>query len=131
MVNQLLAGVHIAVAAEAMALAARARLSPRLVYAIITSAAGNSWMYENRVPHMLAGDFTPLSALDIFVKDLGIVLAEAQGLRFPLPLAAAAHQQFLLGTSPLPSLPSPSLPCPSHPPLFLIAWHTSVRLCIR
>lgn len=99
MVNQLLAGVHIAAAAEAMALGARAGLSTRLLYDIIRNAAGSSWMFENRVPHMLAGDFTPHSALDIFVKDLGIVLAEGQSLRFPLPVAAAAHQQFLLGSA--------------------------------
>merc|ERR1712083_628433 len=59
MINQLLAGVHIAAAAEAMALAARADLNTRQVYEIITQAAGNSWMFENRVPHMLDDDLTP------------------------------------------------------------------------
>jgi putative dehydrogenase len=54
-------------------------------------------MFENRVPHMLEADYTPRSALDIFVKDLGIVLGEAKGLKWPLPLCAAAHQQFLAG----------------------------------
>ncbi|CAI5998030.1 unnamed protein product [Closterium sp. NIES-64] len=99
MVNQLLAGVHIAAAAEAMALGARAGLNARMVFDIISHAAGNSWMFENRVPHMLDNDFTPRSALNIFVKDLGIVLSEAQSLAFPLPLAAAAHQQFLAGAA--------------------------------
>ncbi|GJP41982.1 hypothetical protein CLOM_g1584 [Closterium sp. NIES-68] len=99
MVNQLLAGVHIAAAAEAMALGARAGLNPRMVFDIISHAAGNSWMFENRVPHMLDNDYTPRSALNIFVKDLGIVLGEAQSLAFPLPLAAAAHQQFLAGAA--------------------------------
>lgn len=70
MVNQLLVGTHIAAAAEAMALAAKAGLNTREVYNIITSAAGNSWAFENRVPHMLDGDWTPCSALDIFVKDM-------------------------------------------------------------
>ena len=70
MVNQLLAGVHIATAA-------------------------GSWMWQNRVPHILDGDDTPLSAVNIFVKDLGIVLDQARALTFPLPLAAAAHQLFL------------------------------------
>jgi 3-hydroxyisobutyrate dehydrogenase-like beta-hydroxyacid dehydrogenase len=70
MVNQLLVGVHIAVAAEAMGLAAKAGLNTREVYNIITNAAGNSWAFENRVPHMLEGDWTPLSALSIFVKDM-------------------------------------------------------------
>jgi 3-hydroxyisobutyrate dehydrogenase len=52
-------------------------------------------MFQNRVPHILARDFTPLSAVEIFVKDLGIVLDAGRELRFPLPIAAAAHQQFL------------------------------------
>ncbi len=95
MVNQLLAGVHIAVAAEAMALGIRAGADPQTLFDVITTSAGNSWMFENRVPHILAGDDTPLSAIDIFVKDLGIVLDGAHALQFPLPLAAAAHQLFL------------------------------------
>lgn len=95
MVNQLLAGVHIAAAAEAMALGVRAGADARQLYEIISNAAGSSWMFQNRVPHMLDGDYTPLSAVEIFVKDLGIVLDEGRGHRFPLPLAAAAHQQFL------------------------------------
>lgn len=70
MVNQLLVGTHIAAAAEAMALATKAGLNTREVYDIITNAAGNSWAFENRVPHMLNGDWTPHSALDIFVKDM-------------------------------------------------------------
>jgi L-threonate 2-dehydrogenase len=56
-------------------------------------------MFTNRVPHMLAGDYTPHSALDIFVKDLGIVLESGQALRFPLPLAAVAQQMFLMGAA--------------------------------
>jgi len=95
MINQLLAGVHIAVSGEAMALAIRAGADPQTVYDVITSSAGNSWMFQNRVPHVLAGDDTPHSAVNIFVKDLGIVLDQARTLGFPLPLAAAAHQLFL------------------------------------
>lgn len=94
-VNQLLAGVHIAAAAEAMALGIRAGVEPRAIYEVITHSAGNSWMFENRMPHVLEGDYTPLSAVDIFVKDLGIVLDTARERKFPLPLAAAAHQMFL------------------------------------
>jgi L-threonate 2-dehydrogenase len=95
MVNQLLAGVHIAAAAEAMALGIRAGADPQTLFDVITSSAGNSWMFQNRVPHILSGDDTPLSAVNIFVKDLGIVLDQARTLTFPLPLAAAAHQLFL------------------------------------
>lgn len=95
MVNQHLAGVHIATACEAMALGIKAGADPQQLYEVITNAAGNSWMFENRVPHILAGDYTPLSSINIFVKDLGIVLDAARSLKFPLPLAAAAHQLYL------------------------------------
>ena len=95
MVNQLLAGVHIAAAAEAMALGIRAGADPQTLFEVISSSAGSSWMWQNRVPHILQGDDTPLSAVNIFVKDLGIVLDQARALTFPLPLAATAHQLFL------------------------------------
>ena len=95
MVNQLLAGVHIAAAAEALALGIRAGADPRTLYEVISASAGSSWMWQNRVPHILAGDDRPLSAANIFVKDLGIVLDEARALSFPLPLASCAHQLFL------------------------------------
>jgi len=95
MVNQHLAGVHIATACEAMALGMRAGADPRQLYDVICNSAGMSWMFENRVPHILDGDYTPLSAVNIFVKDLGIVLDAARQLKFPLPLAAAAHQLYL------------------------------------
>ena len=94
-VNQLLAGVHIATAAEAVALAAKAGADTRAVYEVISASAGNSWMFGNRVPHMLDDDYAPLSAVEIFVKDLGLVLNTGHELRLPLPLAAAAHQLFL------------------------------------
>ena len=95
MVNQHLAGVHIAAACEAMALGMRAGADPRALYDVICNSAGMSWMFQNRVPHILDGDYTPLSAVNIFVKDLGIVLDAARALAFPLPLAAAAHQLYL------------------------------------
>jgi 3-hydroxyisobutyrate dehydrogenase len=98
-VNQLLAGVHLATAAEAMAFGTRAGADPRTLYEVISHSAGNSWMFGNRVPHMLDGDYTPHSAVDIFVKDLGLVLDAGRELRFPLPLAAAAHQLFLMAAA--------------------------------
>lgn len=94
-INQLLAGVHIAVAAEAMALGLREGVDADALYEVITHSAGNSWMFENRMAHVLAGDYTPLSAVDIFVKDLGLVLDTARHSRFPLPLASTAHQMFM------------------------------------
>ena len=94
-VHQLLAGVHISAAMEAMALGIKMGIDPETLYGVVTGCAGNSWMFENRVPHVLEDDYTPLSAVEIFVKDLGLVLDAGKQQRFPLPLAAAAHQQFL------------------------------------
>ena len=99
MINQLLAGVHIAAGAEAMALGIKAGADPQVLYEVICNSAGSSWMFQNRVPHILAGDYTPLSAVNIFVKDLGIVLDTAHKSNFPLPLTAAAHQMFLLAAA--------------------------------
>ncbi len=99
MINQLLAGVHIAAASEAIAFAAKQGLDIRKVYEVITASAGNSWMFENRVPHVLDGDYTPRSAVDIFVKDLGIVQDMARNARFPVPMSAAALQMFLMASS--------------------------------
>ena len=99
MVNQLLAGIHVAAAAEAMAFAARQGLDLARVYEVITKSAGNSWMFENRVPHLLAGDTTPHSAVDILVKDMGIVIDMARDLRFPVPVAGSALQMYLMSSA--------------------------------
>lgn len=96
MINQLLAGVHIAAASEAIAFAAKQGLDIRKVYEVITASAGNSWMFENRMPHVLDGDYTPRSAVDIFVKDLGIIQDMARTAKFPVPVSAAALQMFLM-----------------------------------
>jgi putative dehydrogenase len=98
-VNQLLAGAHIALAAEALAFGAKAGVSTQVLYDVISSSAGNSWMFTNRVPHMLDGDYRPLSAVNLFVKDLAIVLDMARALRFPAPLAALAHQLFIMAAA--------------------------------
>jgi 3-hydroxyisobutyrate dehydrogenase len=95
-VNQLLAGVHIVAACEALALAKCMDLDLARVYEVICNSAGSSWMFQNRGRHIVDGDYAPSSAVDIFVKDLGIVQDIARAERFPAPLAAAALQMFLM-----------------------------------
>ena len=95
MINQLLCGVHIAAAAEAMHVAERAGVSLQTVYDIVTVSAGNSWMFGDRGPRMMMDDPPVASAVDIFVKDLGIVLDQGKLTRQGLPLASAAMQMFL------------------------------------
>ena len=95
-VNQLLAGVHIAAACEAITFAKAMNIDIDKVYEVITASAGNSWMFENRVPHILEGDYTPKSAVDIFIKDLGIVADIGRALKFPTPIASMALQMFVM-----------------------------------
>ncbi len=94
-VNQLLAGVHIAAAAEAVTFGLSQGIEPSKTLSVISECAGTSWMFENRVPHIVQGDYTPHSAVDIFVKDLGIVLDVARASGFSAPLSATALQQFV------------------------------------
>ena len=94
-VNQLLAGVHIAAMAEALTFGMTQGVTPDKFVEVISKCAGTSWMLENRAPHIAAGDYTPHSSIDIWPKDLGIVLDIARSAKFSAPLTAAALQQFL------------------------------------
>ena len=94
-VNQLLAGVHIAAMAEALTLGMTQGVSPDKFVEVISQCAGTSWMLENRAPHIVAGDYTPHSQINIWPKDLGIVLDIAKSLSFSAPITAAALQQYL------------------------------------
>ncbi len=93
-VNQMLAGVHIAAMAEALTFGVTQGVEPETFVEVITQCAGNSWMLENRAPHIVAGDYTPHSAVNIWPKDLGIVLDAAQSAGFQAPLTTAALEQF-------------------------------------
>jgi len=94
-VNQLLCGAHIAVAAEGLAFAERAGIDPRLALEILSGSAASSWMLKNRGPRMVADSDVVTSAVDIFVKDLSLVLDAGRSAKVGLPLAALAHQLFL------------------------------------
>jgi len=94
-VNQLLAGVHIAAMAEAITFGMTQGVSPERFVEVISQCAGTSWMLENRAPHIVAGDYTAHSSVDIWPKDLGIVLDVAREARFAAPITAAALQQFM------------------------------------
>ena len=98
-VNQLLAGVNLVTAAEGMAFGVAQGADPKLLFEIIKDAAGGSWMFGDRVPHMLDDDYTPKSAVDIWAKDLGLVLDQAKSMGMPVPMAAAAHQLVMMAVA--------------------------------
>ena len=95
MVHQIAAGANLAVAAELTAFGARIGLDPGVIMEIVNNAAGQSFMYQTVGPRMIDRDFAPKGPLEIFVKDLGIALEAGKAARFPLPMAAAAHQLYL------------------------------------
>ena len=98
MVNQLLCGVHLAAAAEALVLARKAGLDQAQVLDIVSHSAASSWMLRERAPRMVARGFDELhSALAILVKDMGIVLDGASAVGAPTPLAAAARELYKAG----------------------------------
>lgn len=94
-VNQLLAGVHIATMAEALTFGMTQGVSPEKFVEVISKCAGSSWMLENRAPHIVEGDYTPHSSVNIWPKDLGIVLDIAKSAQFSAPITAVALQQFI------------------------------------
>lgn len=94
-VNQLLAGVHIATMAEALTFGMTQGVAPEKFVEVITQCAGSSWMLENRAPHIVDGDYTPRSSINIWPKDLGIVLDIAKSSEFSAPITAVALQQFV------------------------------------
>ncbi len=98
-INQLLCGIHIAAAAEAMSLAERAGLDTKMLLGIYGESAAASWMLNNRGPRMIGDNPEVASAIDIFVKDLGIVLDAGRAAKAPLFLSAVAHQLFIAASS--------------------------------
>lgn len=94
-VNQLLAGVHIATMAEALTFGMTQGVTPDKFVEVISKCAGSSWMLENRAPHIVDGDYTPHSSVNIWPKDLGIVLDIAKNSQFSAPITAVALQQFV------------------------------------
>jgi putative dehydrogenase len=94
-VNQMLTGVQIAAMAEAMTFGMTQGVAPAQFLEVISQCAGNSWALESRAPSIVNGDYHPLSAVDIWPKDLGIVLDIAKTAKFSAPITAAALQQYL------------------------------------
>ncbi len=93
--NQLLCGVHLAVAGEAISLAKKAGIDTQMALEILGGSAASSWMLRDRGERMLRAEPEVTSTVDIFVKDLGIVLAAGRDAKAALPLAAVAHQMFV------------------------------------
>jgi 3-hydroxyisobutyrate dehydrogenase len=98
LVNQLLCGVHIAAAAEALSFAESLGLDPGECWKVLRDGAAASFMFGDRGARMVAGEFGQVrSALDIFVKDMGLVTGAAGDTGARVPLAAAARELYQRG----------------------------------
>jgi 3-hydroxyisobutyrate dehydrogenase len=98
LVNQMLCGVHIAIAAEALAFAEAMGLDARSTWEVIRDGAAASFMLDDRGARMVEGAHDEVkSALDLFVKDMGLVTDAARDNAYPASLTSAAHQLYLGG----------------------------------
>ena len=94
-VNQHLCSVHLAAAAEALNLARSLGLDPAAVLSLVEKGAAGSWMLSDRGPRMVQGTDVPVtSAINIFVKDSGLVAEAGASCGAQLPLLEIAHQRF-------------------------------------
>jgi 3-hydroxyisobutyrate dehydrogenase len=70
LVSQTMAGVHLAAAAEAMALGKKVGLDLEQLYEIISTAAGASWMFIDRTPQLLSGKWSSKKTVDNVIAEL-------------------------------------------------------------
>jgi 3-hydroxyisobutyrate dehydrogenase len=94
LVNNLLAGIHLAAGAEAFALGVRAGLDPRTMHDVFAASSGQSWMLSDRLARVLEGDLQPRAQMHILAKDLRLGLDLERGLGMKAALGAAASAMF-------------------------------------
>jgi len=92
--NQILGGLHLLAAAEALSLCSSAGIDPRAMLDAVSSGAASSWMLSNLAPKMLAGDNKPGFFVDYQLKDLHLAAEVAHALGVFLPGAALAETLF-------------------------------------
>jgi L-threonate 2-dehydrogenase len=95
LVNNMLAGVNLAGACEAMTLGIRLGLDPQRVFDVVLASSGGSWIFGDRMPRVLSGDYRPRAATTLLTKDVSLALGAARDAGFPAPVAAAALQVYL------------------------------------
>jgi 3-hydroxyisobutyrate dehydrogenase len=95
LVNNLMAGINLAAACEGMVFGLKLGLDPRTIFDVVSASSGASWAFGDRMPRVLAGDYSTKAAVDILTKDLGLALETGAAARAALPIGAAARQSFI------------------------------------
>jgi 3-hydroxyisobutyrate dehydrogenase-like beta-hydroxyacid dehydrogenase len=93
-VNNMLAAANLAAACEAMAMAARMGLAPSQVAQVVSASSGASWIFDDRMPRALAGDYAPRAATRVLLKDIGLFIHAAREFGLTAPMAECAHEIF-------------------------------------
>lgn len=94
LVNNLLAAVNLAGAAEALALAERMGLDPAVTLSVIEASSGQSWIGTDRMRRALSGDFEPRAHVSLLAKDTGLALSAADEVAYDPPLGRLARDLF-------------------------------------
>ena len=94
LVNNLLAGINLVGAAEALALAQRLGLDPAQTMGVIEQSSGQSWIGSDRMQRALAGDWAPRARMALLEKDTRLAVQAAQGVGFEGPLGLATRDVF-------------------------------------
>lgn len=95
LVNNLMAGINLAAACEGMVFGLKLGLDPQTIFDVACASSGGSWAFADRMPRVLAGDYSTKAAVDILAKDLGLALETGAAAKALLPIGAAARQAFL------------------------------------
>jgi len=95
LVNNHLAGINLAAACEGMAFGLKLGLDPQTIFDVVSASSGASWIFTDRMPRVLAGDYTTRAAVEILAKDLGLALETGAAVRAALPICAIARQSYI------------------------------------
>lgn len=94
LVTNLIMGANTLATAEGLALGMKAGLDPRLMLSVLRESAASSRMLELRGPLMVERQYDPQMKIELFLKDVALILRNGQDLKVPLPMAAALQQMF-------------------------------------
>jgi 3-hydroxyisobutyrate dehydrogenase len=97
-VNQMLVGIHIVAAAEAVAFSKALEIDPKVLFETISECAGNSNMFQSRAPKMISGDYTARASLETLEKDMRICMELAEKVDVPCYLTKLCRT--LYGNTP-------------------------------
>ena len=94
LVNNLLAGINLAGAAEVLALAQRMGLDLQRTLDVIAQSSGQSWIGSDRMARAITGDYEPRAHMTLLAKDTRLAIEAARSAGFDGPLGERASAVF-------------------------------------